>query len=55
MYVIIFIYHIQFGGDHERTKESSECLKELTQKAVAMQKTVRHHSYIAHVTIRVDV
>jgi protein TIF31 len=34
------IYNSKFGSDHERTKESSECLKELTQKAVTMQKTI---------------
>ena len=36
-YIIVFL---QFGCDNERTKESSECLEELTQKAVTMQKTV---------------
>ena len=36
-----FLLYFQFGGDHERTKESSLCLNELTEKAVTMQKTVR--------------
>ena len=39
-YIMICWCHLQFGDDHERTKESSECLKDLTQKAVTMQKTV---------------
>jgi protein TIF31 len=28
----------QLGESHERTKESSECLKHLTQQAVVLQK-----------------
>lgn len=31
---------IQFGGEHKQTKESAQCLYELTEKAVTMQKTV---------------
>ena len=31
----------QLGPDHEKTKESSECLKQLTERAVTVQKTVR--------------
>lgn len=34
------IYKQQFGEEHEKTKESSECLKHLTQQAVALQKTM---------------
>ncbi len=34
------INSIQLGDDHERTKESSECLKHLTQQAVKYQKTL---------------
>ena len=33
-----FVYDFQLGEDHERTKESSECLKHLTQQAVTFQK-----------------
>lgn len=29
---------LQLGEEHERTKESSECLKHLTQQAVVFQK-----------------
>ena len=29
---------LQLGEEHERTKESSECLKHLTQQAVTFQK-----------------
>ena len=32
------IYKSQLGDDHEKTKESSECLKHLTQQAVVLQK-----------------
>ncbi|XP_076435159.1 clustered mitochondria protein homolog [Babylonia areolata] len=32
------IYKRTLGEDHERTKESSECLKHLTQQAVVLQK-----------------
>ncbi|KAG1650869.1 Clustered mitochondria [Nymphon striatum] len=32
------IYKQQLGEEHEKTKESSECLKHLTQQAVALQK-----------------
>ena len=31
---------VQLGPDHEKTKESSECLKQLTERAVTVQKTV---------------
>ena len=33
-------FSLQFGAEHERTKESSSCLQGLTEKAVTMQKTV---------------
>ena len=39
-YVLPLQFILQFGEDHYKTKESSECLKELTGKAVSMQKTV---------------
>lgn len=32
------IYRQQLGDDHEKTKESSECLRHLTQQAVVLQK-----------------
>ena len=32
------IYKTQLGDEHEKTKESSECLKHLTQQAVVLQK-----------------
>merc|ERR1712223_2002289 len=32
------IYKTQLGDDHDKTKESSECLKHLTQQAVVLQK-----------------
>ncbi|CAG0915474.1 unnamed protein product [Notodromas monacha] len=32
------IYKSQLGDDHEKTRESSECLRHLTQQAVVMQK-----------------
>lgn len=32
------IYHEILGADHERTKESAECLNHLTQQAVRLQK-----------------
>ena len=31
---------LQLGAEHERTIESSQCLKELTEKAVTVQKSV---------------
>lgn len=34
----IFYYFFQLGENHEKTKESSECLKHLTQQAVVLQK-----------------
>ncbi|XP_072164554.1 clustered mitochondria protein homolog [Diadema setosum] len=34
------IYREQFGANHEKTKESSECLSYLTQQAVTLQKTM---------------
>lgn len=34
------IYQKKLGAAHDRTKESSECLQELTEKAVTMQKTI---------------
>ncbi|VDM07069.1 unnamed protein product [Wuchereria bancrofti] len=34
------IYSKTFGTDHEKTKESSECLKHLTQQAVTFQKRI---------------
>ncbi len=33
-------FTFQLGEDHERTKESSDCLKHLTQQAVKFQKTM---------------
>ncbi len=32
------IYRTQLGDEHDKTKESSECLKHLTQQAVVLQK-----------------
>ena len=32
------IYKTQLGDEHEKTKESGECLKHLTQQAVVLQK-----------------
>ena len=32
------IYKQQLGDDHDKTKESSECLRHLTQQAVVLQK-----------------
>lgn len=32
------IYKQQLGDEHEKTKESSECLRHLTQQAVVLQK-----------------
>lgn len=34
------IYSKTFGNDHEKTKESGECLKHLTQQAVTFQKRI---------------
>lgn len=38
-----FVY-FQLGEDHDRTNESSECLKHLTQQAVKFQKTMNQLS-----------
>ena len=35
---VIYCLYFQLGEEHERTKESSECLKHLTQQAVVFQK-----------------
>jgi len=35
---------LQLGEDHDRTNESSECLKHLTQQAVKFQKTMNQLS-----------
>ena len=32
----------QLGEEHEKTKESSECLRHLTQQAVVLQKKMNH-------------
>ncbi len=32
------IYKTQLGDEHDKTKESSECLRHLTQQAVVLQK-----------------
>ncbi|ESO91745.1 hypothetical protein LOTGIDRAFT_233341 [Lottia gigantea] len=37
------IYKQSLGDDHERTKESSECLKHLTQQAVVFQKKINEY------------
>ena len=34
------LYKAQLGDEHEKTKESGECLRHLTQQAVTLQKTV---------------
>lgn len=34
------VYNTMFGPDHEKTKDSSETLKILTQQAVSFQKTM---------------
>lgn len=34
------IYKLQLGENHEKTKESSECLRHLTQQAVLWQKKI---------------
>ena len=34
------LYRAQLGDDHDKTKESGECLRHLTQQAVTLQKTV---------------
>ena len=36
--LLFFVFFLQLGEDHDRTKESSECLKHLTQQAVVFQK-----------------
>ncbi|XP_037088589.1 clustered mitochondria protein homolog isoform X1 [Pollicipes pollicipes] len=36
------IYKQQLGEEHEKTKESSECLRHLTQQAVVLQKKMNH-------------
>ena len=36
--------HFQLGEDHDRTKESTECLRHLTQQAVKFQKTMNQLS-----------
>jgi len=36
------IYKHQLGDEHEKTKESSECLRHLTQQAVVLQKKMNH-------------
>ncbi|CAH1800862.1 unnamed protein product [Owenia fusiformis] len=38
------IYKTQLGEEHDRTKESSECLKHLTQQAVVFQKKMNEIS-----------
>jgi protein TIF31 len=38
------IYKQLLGEDHDRAKESSECLKHLTQQAVKFQKTMNQIS-----------
>ena len=35
---------LQLGEEHDRTKESTECLKHLTQQAVKFQKTMNQLS-----------
>lgn len=40
MYLNIFFCSFQMGEAHEKTKESSEYLKYLTQQAVALQRTM---------------
>jgi len=35
------LYKTQLGDDHDKTKESGECLRHLTQQAVTLQRTVR--------------
>lgn len=35
-----FVAHTKVGEDHDRTKESSEYLKSLTQQAVILQKAI---------------
>jgi protein TIF31 len=32
------IYRTQLGDEHDKTKESGECLRHLTQQAVVLQK-----------------
>ena len=39
---IRFFVVFQLGDDHDRTKESSDCLKHLTQQAVSIQKTLNN-------------
>ena len=40
------LYKTQLGDEHDKTRESEECLRHLTQQAVTLQRTVRqHHCY----------
>ena len=36
--MVVFVCFFQLSDDHDRTKESGECLKHLTQQAVTFQK-----------------
>merc|ERR1712241_857863 len=36
------IYKTQLGEEHDKTKESGECLRHLTQQAVVLQKKMNH-------------
>jgi protein TIF31 len=36
--LICHVSHFQLGEEHEKTRESSECLRHLTQQAVVLQK-----------------
>ena len=38
-------WYSQLGGEHLRTKESAECLKQLTEKAVMVQKKVQRYQH----------
>lgn len=40
----MFNHRLQFGDDHEKTKESNDCIKHLTQQAVAFQKRMQEAS-----------
>lgn len=36
--IVYPVYHLQLGEKHEKTQESSGCLRHLTQQAVVLQK-----------------
>lgn len=45
------MYNFQLGENHEKTKESSQCLRHLTQQAVVLQKKLNDICTSGKVTV----